>query len=54
MEVRTRWQDNIYPLCSCDEFLEGEQGDMQTPIEWNKHKNLSPQTDQTTNNQESP
>jgi hypothetical protein len=45
MEVRTRWQDNIYPLCSCVEFLEGEQGDTQTPIEWNKHKNLPPQMD---------
>jgi hypothetical protein len=24
-------------------FLEGEQGDMQTLVEWNKHKNLAPQ-----------
>jgi hypothetical protein len=37
MEVKTRWQDNIYPLCSCVEFLEGEQRDTQTLMEWNKH-----------------
>jgi hypothetical protein len=27
------------------EFLEGEQGDVETPMEWNTHKNLPPQKD---------
>jgi hypothetical protein len=27
------------------EFLEGKRGDVETPVEWNMHKNLPPQKD---------
>jgi hypothetical protein len=27
------------------EFLEGKQGDVETPVEWNTRKNLPPQKD---------
>jgi len=44
MEAITRWQLklHIFPHARILEFLEREQGDMQTPIEWNKSKNLAP------------
>jgi hypothetical protein len=33
------------PHACVSEFLQGEQRDMQTTIEWNISKNLSPQED---------
>jgi hypothetical protein len=41
------------PCASILEFLEGEQGDMQTLLEWNKNKNLALyiRKNQETNNQ---
>jgi hypothetical protein len=41
------------PCASILEFLVGEQGDMQTLIEWNKSKNLALyiRKNQETNNQ---
>jgi hypothetical protein len=45
MEAKTRWQIEIayIPHVHVLEFLQGEQGDMQTAIEWNISKKLSPQ-----------
>jgi len=33
------------PYARISEFLEGEQGDMNTPVEWNVYKNFPSQTD---------
>ncbi len=33
------------PYARISEFLEGERGDMSTPVEWNVYKNFPSQTD---------
>jgi hypothetical protein len=40
METKTRWPLTYIPYACVSKFLEGEQRDMQTPVEWNNHNNL--------------